>query len=102
MKFTVFSLCCVLLCLTSCDNATEKEPRNYELILSSFSFLRDNNPSLHEDVDCMISGDSICAYIPDLDSTDSLIATFSGNYQSVKVGGYFRNQVHLTIILMIV
>lgn len=90
MKLAVLSLCCVLLCLTSCDNATDIEPGNYELMLSSFSFLRDNNPSLREDVDCVICGDSICAYIPDLDSTDSLIATFSGNYQSVKVGGVFQ------------
>lgn len=54
---------------------------------SYFSFLKQNNPQLDKDYICTIDdSDTIRCFIPGA-HTDSLIATFAGNYSSVEVEG---------------
>lgn len=76
-----------VLLFFSCNDATDNNEYSQELKLSSFYFLKKDNLALCEDVNCIIVNDSIFAYIPCLNNTDSLVASFTGNYRSVKVGG---------------
>ena len=76
-----------MLLIVSCDkkdNAIEVPASRPNLV--SFSFLKENNPQLEEDVLCDISieSDTIYCFVPHL-VTDSLVASFSGNFSIVTV-----------------
>ena len=80
---SIFALLYVSSCTTSSeDNVVDENPN-----LSTFFFLKANNPQLDKDVSCSISGDSIYAFIPSIESTASLVATFTGGFDKVEVGG---------------
>lgn len=80
--------CAILLIgslMLSCANEDKDSITN--LSLESFSFLKENNPQLKEDVSCNIIGDSLIeVFLPHI-STESLVATFAGEFRYVEVGG---------------
>lgn len=79
----------ILTSLWNCDNdktiilSNEKGPS-----LDVLTFLKINNPTLKEDVSFNLKRDSVTTcLIPDLEKTDSLIASFDGEFRRVEVDG---------------
>lgn len=87
VEFYSFLVGLLTLLIVSCDqkdNAIEMPVSKPCLV--SFSFLKDNNPQLEEDVFCDISieRDTINCFVPHL-ITESLVASFSGDFSIVTV-----------------
>lgn len=81
----VFTLLCILL-LSSCDSQDVDIEESGQPSMTSFAFLKEYNKQLEKDVVVDVSqGDTIIAFIPFL-NTDSLIASFDGNFIIAKVG----------------
>ena len=77
----------IITLLSSCEveDTPIKEPELIMPSFKSFAFLKDNNRSLEADVYCPINGcDTITLFVP-YAKTDSLVATFVGDYDSVVV-----------------
>ena len=88
----LYILLIITQCLLSCDSDAEIESNEPSIpivkpYISHFSFLAKDNRDLKEDLIINLGTDSITdAFVPNL-ATDSLVATFYGVYDSVKVGG---------------
>jgi len=83
MKKNIIYYCVVLfLGLASCD----KETISSEEVITKFSFLKKNNPSLSSDIGMKIIGNKIKGSVPLDVSLDELIATFEPTGLVVKIG----------------
>ncbi|MDR1860084.1 MAG: CotH kinase family protein [Bacteroidales bacterium] len=60
------------------------------LSVTTFSFTAAANPKLSADVNCRIFGDSITAFIPELQTDVTLIPTFSGEFDKAEVNGVIQ------------
>ncbi len=58
--------------------------------LEYFAFLKENNPQLTEDVIVPIENDSVITTFIPYTKTDSLVATFSGNFITADIGGVIQ------------
>lgn len=81
-----FYLIMSLWLFISCDVKDEPViPEDSTPFLSSFAFLKIDNPSLASDFNCNILGkDTIIVFIPHA-HTDSLVASFTGKYDEILV-----------------
>lgn len=88
IRLLLFSLFCVLL--FSCDKEDNGIVEEKAVELASFAFLKKDNPSLEQDVIVDLAqadeNDVIELFVPHL-VTDSLVACFSGVYDTVEVNG---------------
>lgn len=81
-----FLWCWFLISCTS-EDSIEIVVEPEEVKFNAFCFLKKYNPKLVEDVIIELGNDSISeCFIHNL-PTDSLVATFSGNYEKVTMGG---------------
>ncbi len=88
----LLSLILLLVSIISCKKDFNNQSQQVSLsssTLSSFSFLKQNNPGLDSDIVCTISGDSIVCVLPLSVNRDSLVATFttSDTANAVTVNG---------------
>ena len=84
LVFVFISLCILLFC--SCDNKDIVIEEPSQSSMTSFAFLKEYNKQLENDVIVDVSqSDTIVAFIPFL-RTDSLVASFDGNFIIAKVG----------------
>ena len=69
-----------------CEECEEcEECKDTKTKLTSFSFKKEHNPELEEDVLCDIQGNNITILIPSLTNAQDLIPSFEGNYYKVTV-----------------
>ena len=87
-QYIVFSIFFVIISCDNNDNLIVEEEHNYPC-LKTFSFLKENNSCLNEESVYIINSEdsTIRLFIPNLESFDSLVASFTGSYTTVEVGG---------------
>ncbi len=84
-NLVVMSLLFVLLC--GCANDDSEVVIDDEILLSSFSLMKDNNEALTNDVYAEIKDSTVTVLCPHLQSVESLIPTFEGSFDNALVGG---------------
>ena len=85
-KCLLFVLSLLSLTMISCediDNPINRETLHFD----SFSFLKKDNPQLENDIICEFASDSLVELFILHAKTDSLIPSFTGNYDIVEVDG---------------
>ncbi|NRA85681.1 MAG: CotH kinase family protein, partial [Gammaproteobacteria bacterium] len=92
MGFKYLNLCAVILfLLTACGGSDQKADRPVELVgtteLIQFSFLKLNNPDLHQDVILSINSSVASAEFTDDVALNGLIATFEHGGFTISVNG---------------
>lgn len=85
IKHFIFGLLILMYSSCSSEDPIEIVDLDNQPQIISFSFKKENNPTLESDIECNIEGNNISVFVPQL-KTDSLVPTFEGYYKYIIVG----------------
>lgn len=88
IRFGFYIIVLFLLLAAGCSNNDDSSNADNALDYNvSFIIEKKNNPNLKSDIWLSSDTDTLYAFIPDLEKSDSIIVSFYGNYDNVEVGG---------------